>query len=69
MWLTCLIDYETKETLLHFSAGHGLNGVVQHLLSLPGSSIAAMLTDEQGHCPIDLAKQNSNDGLVALLTL
>lgn len=62
-------DCEPHETLLHFAARHGLNSLAQLLLSLPGSPIAAVLPNAEGKCPIQLAKENSNEGLVQLLTL
>ncbi len=66
----CLpLDYGPMETLLHFAARHGLNNLAQHLLSLPGSSIASVLPNMEGQVPIDIARDNNNEGLVQLLTL
>lgn len=70
MLLCCLlVDCEPKETLLHFAAKHGLNRLAEHLLSLPGASIAAILPNEEGRIPIEIAQDNGNEGLVQLLTL
>ena len=62
-------DCKHKETLLHFAARHGLNSLSQHLLSLPGSSEAVLLPNEQGQLPIDIAKEQGNEGLTQLLTM
>lgn len=62
-------DCEPRETLLHFAARHGLNSFAQHLLSLPGSSIASLLPNQDGHIPVQIAREKSNEGLVELLTL
>ena len=69
LYVCLYLDCKPKETLLHFAARHSLNSLAQHLLSLPGSSIAAILPNEEGRIPIQIAQDNSNEGLVQLLTL
>ena len=68
-YLFFVIDCDPKETLLHFAARHGLNSLAQHLLSLPGSSIAAILPNKEGNTPIEIASNSGNEGLVQLLAL
>ena len=63
------VDCVPKETLLHFAARHGLNSLAQHLLSLPGSSFATLLPNEEGKVPIQIAREAGNEGLVQLLAL
>ncbi len=58
-----------RETLLHFAARHSFTSLAQHLLHLPGAEIAAKLPNETGELPLDLARENENEGLAQLLTL
>ena len=69
MLLFMCADYEPQETLLHFAARHGFNSLTQHLLSLPGSSMATLLANKEGRRPVQIASENSNEGLVQLLNL
>lgn len=62
-------DFSPMETLLHFAARHGLNNLAHHLLGLPGSHIAAVLPNQHGKLPLDLARESGNEGLAQLLTL
>ena len=60
-------ENESRETLLHFAARHGLKELVNVFLNLPGAKQALSTCNKSGLLPRDVARENERLDIAELL--